>query len=274
MLGSCGRAQASSKSVADVAAREMDFLGCEGQPLSLVSIYQCDYIFGIDEHAELCFSPDAKNVPIPGLSGNIDCCLWNRLSQFLDNFRRQFIFALEKTMLGKPGENSQFAMPSGGVFRSRLGDFRAIGERKYADEAGGMLLKVARRGASSISHSEGDLDSLRNPKGSQRQFWIDVRAQLADANVRYNAKSDEQSNSLKDPDYDGSDANFQYVLIRRALLLVGSIISGFTLCLWGAFNNKGMLFSAWCFIASCVLAAAGWALYGATLFPSTWSWWL
>jgi len=176
------------------------------------------------------------------------------------------------------------------------------GEMTRRDALRGLRLNAARKRKNSIS-PDGWLNvafDFNDKVGSGRgpeiledymdvprpsSIWIshkssafneNISAQLANGSFAHNPKREEKGGSLERPNNDGPDTNFENVLIRRSLLLIGSILGGFGLCFWGAdrFDNKGPLVGAAPLIGACILACGEWASFGATFFESTWSWWL
>ncbi len=100
-----------------------------------------------------------------------------------------------------------------------------------------MRFKFLGGGLASVIPFNGDNTRFSEAKKLEPvNFRVDVGPQLRDTDVRGYKQSAKQNGALNKANKYSSDADLENVVIRRALLLIGSVIGGVALSLLGCFQ--------------------------------------
>ena len=129
-----------------------------------------------------------------------------------------------------------------------------------------------------IFYDKFNLRSLPNVHAiNARAIDKNIRAQLSSGGAYHDHYSNDKSHRLADSGQcDGQSDDVRPPFVRRLISLFSFYFGGFFTALFGGvyFDEERRLLSAALVIAGMLAICAGVGLWWATLFPSTWEWWL
>jgi hypothetical protein len=275
LFAMAGAARASLEPIAGMGSHKTDFVwwGNAGSD----SVNESYRVARVDVDTELSGTFTPKNVSVAGFAGRIDRD-W-RLRLLSEHWLQLWSNGIDARKIASvfvPWVNRGLAVSRQIRVFGWFAHFGVVGEREDSDETDCVGLKVSCRRSASITHFYGENDRPGNIEINQLHNRKNIGPELADSHKGDNDESYKQRNSLKSPDDDADDTNFSRTLYRRALLLIGSILCSFGLDLWGGMrlDYERPVFSPSIIAAGIRIPTLGWFLFGATLFRSTWSWWL